>query len=72
MSQYKQIYLWHQCLVYVKNTCIMRAAKLIDGINLNIEKKEYNPAKVIIGSNNSDMSNSNIDHNSHINNLLNT
>lgn len=34
----------------------MKAAKLVDSINLKQENKKYNPAKVIFDSDNSNMS----------------
>lgn len=40
----------------MSNTCVVRVAKLVDDINLKQENKEYNPAKVFINSDDSDVS----------------
>lgn len=40
----------------MSNACIVRAAKLVDHISLEQENKEYNPAEVLVDSNNSDAS----------------
>lgn len=56
VSQNKRICLGHRRLTYVSNTCIVKAAKLIDGINLEQEDKEYNLVEVFVDSDNFDKS----------------
>ena len=56
VSQNKRIHLWHRRLAHISNACIVRAFKLVDGINLDNNSKEYNLAEVLIDSDNSDMS----------------
>lgn len=72
VSQNKQICLWHQRLAHVSNARIVRTAKLVDGINLNIEDKRYDPVKVTIDSDDSDISDLDANSDPHINNLPNT
>lgn len=72
VSQNKWIRLCHWCLVYVSNARVVRAAKLIDGINFNIEDKGYDPVEVTIDSDDSDMSDPDADSDPHINGLPNT
>lgn len=40
----------------MSNVCIVRASKLVNGINLKQNNKEYNPVKVFINLNDSDTS----------------
>lgn len=54
MSQNKRIRLWHRRLAHISNACVVRAAKLVDGIIFEQEGREYDPAKVLIGSDDSD------------------
>lgn len=53
VSQNKCICLWHQQLVYVNNSYILRASKLVDGISLDQNDKEYNFTEVFISSDDS-------------------
>lgn len=46
---------WHQRLVHIRNACILRVAKLVDGIKLNIQE-ENDPAEVLISSDSSNAS----------------
>lgn len=55
ISQSKRIQLWHQWLIYTSNTHLLRAAKLVDGIKLDDDKK-YNLAEIFIDSNSFDIS----------------
>lgn len=72
VSQNKQIRLWHQRLAHVSNARVVRGAKLVDGINLDIKDKGYDPAEVTIDSDDSNMSDSDTDSDLHIDNLPNT
>lgn len=56
ISQSKFFCLWHQRLVYMSNARVVRASKLTDGINLDNKNKEYNPVKIFIDSNKSNVS----------------
>lgn len=58
VSQNKRIRLWHRRLVqvHISNARVVRASKLVDGINLNISDQEYDPAEVLVDSDDSDMS----------------
>lgn len=56
VSQNKRIHLWHRRLAHISNAYVVRASKLVDGINLDNNNKEYNPAEVLIDSDDSDMS----------------
>ena len=53
VSLNKHIRLWHWRLAYASNARVVRASKLVDGIDLGPEKK-YNLAKVLIDSKESD------------------
>lgn len=55
VSPNKRIRLWHRCLAYVSNARVVRASKLVDGIDLG-PKKEYDPAEVLIDSDDSEAS----------------
>lgn len=64
VSQNKRIRLWHQQLGYTINARVVRVFKLVDGIDLDMENKEYDSAEVLLNSddlNNSDKFNSNND-----------
>lgn len=54
VSQNKRIQLWHLRLAYISNVRILRAAKLVDEMKLDVEKK-YDPAEVLINSDNSNV-----------------
>ncbi len=56
VSQNKRIRLWHRRLVHISNARVVRVSKLVDGISLDQDDKEYNPAKVFIDSDDSDAS----------------
>ena len=56
VSQNKRIRLWHRQLAHISNARVVRASKLVDGIDLDNNNKEYNPAEVLIDSDDSDMS----------------
>lgn len=43
-------------MAYASNTLVVRAAKLVDGINLDQKDKKYDFAKVIFNSDNSNAS----------------
>lgn len=51
VSQNKRICFWHQWLAHANNAYIVRAAKLINGINLEQKNKEYNLIEIYIDSN---------------------
>lgn len=51
VSRNKCIYLWHWWLVYVSNTQVVNAFKLVDGIDLGLAKK-YGLIEVFIDSDN--------------------
>lgn len=51
VSQNKKIRLWHCHLTYISNTQVIRALKLVDGIDLGSNK--YNLVKVFIDSDDS-------------------
>ena len=53
VSQNKRIRLWHRRLAHASNARVVRASKLVDGIDLG-PKKEYNPVEVLIDSEESD------------------
>lgn len=72
LSQNKRIRLWHRRLAQVSNARVVRAAKLVDGINLDIEDKGYDPVEVIIDSDDSDVSDSDADPDPHIDDPPNT
>lgn len=71
VSQNKCIRLWHQRLAYVSNASIIRGARLVDSINLDIKDKRFDPANMTINSDNSDKSDFDTDSNIHIDNLSN-
>lgn len=50
VSHNKCICLWHQRLAYVNNACVVKAAKLVDGISFKQEDKDYSPVEVLIDS----------------------
>lgn len=56
VSQNKRVRLWHRRLAHISNARVLRAAKLVDGMKLDNEK-EYDPAEVLIDSDDSDVSN---------------
>lgn len=56
VSQDKRICLWYQRLAHINNACVVRTFKLVDGIILEQDDGEYNPAEVFIDSNDSDVS----------------
>ncbi len=56
VSQNKRIRLWHRRLAHVNNARVVRAFKLVDGVDLGPDNKEYDPAEVFIDSDNSDNS----------------
>lgn len=49
ITKNKQIQIWHCRLKYASNARVVRASKLVDGININSTK--YNPEEVFINSN---------------------
>lgn len=53
IGQNKCIHLWHQRLAYVSNAWVVRASKLVDSIDLGLEKK-YNPAEMFVDLEKSD------------------
>lgn len=57
VSQNKRIQLWQPQLRHISNTRIVKVSKLVDGIDLNMKNKEYNPAKVLFNSDDSNDSN---------------
>lgn len=56
VSQNKCIRLWHYQLAHVSNARVVKASRLVDGINFDIGK-EYNPTEVLVDSNDSDTPN---------------
>lgn len=50
VSQNKYIRLWHRQLGYISNVHIVRVSKLVDGIDLDMKNKEYDPAEVLLDS----------------------
>lgn len=58
VSQNKRICIWHRRLGHISNARVVRASKLTDGIALGLQDKEYDPAKVLIDSDDSDDSES--------------
>ncbi len=57
VSQNKRVRLWHRRLAHISNARVVRASKLIDGIDLGRDGNEgYDPAEVLIDSDNSDAS----------------
>ena len=56
VSQNKRIRLYHCWLAYISNTRVVKASKLVDGIDLDNNNKEYNPAEVFIDLDNSNIS----------------
>ena len=53
VSKNKRIRLWHQQLAHISNTRIVRASKLVEGIDLG-PAKEYDPREVFVDSEDSD------------------
>lgn len=53
VSQNKRIRLWYRRLTHANNVRVVRASKLVDGINLGL-KKEYNLVEVFVNSKDSD------------------
>lgn len=53
VSQNKQIWLWYCQLVHVSNTHLVGASRLVDGIDLNMDKK-YDFTEVLVNLENSD------------------
>ena len=51
VSKNKRICVWNQRLVYIRNVQVVRASKLIGGINLRIHK--YRLSKVLIDADDS-------------------
>lgn len=58
VSKNKRIRLWHQRLAYVSNARVIRASKLVEGIDLGLAK-EYDPTEVFVDSEDSDNSGDN-------------
>ena len=57
VSQNKRIRLWHRQLTYISNRRVVRAFKLVNGIQLgHDDDKEYDPTEVLIDSDNSNAS----------------
>lgn len=56
INQNKHICLSHHRLIYISNVWVVRASKLTNNINLDIKNKVYNPAEVLIESDESDVS----------------
>lgn len=54
VSRNKRIRLWHRRLANVSNARVVRASKLVDGIDIGL--KEYDPAEVFIDSDDSEVS----------------
>lgn len=59
VSLNKHIRVWHQKLAHARNAQVIKAFKLTDKINLDTSNSKYNPAKILINSNNSNASDSN-------------
>lgn len=57
VSQNHRIWLWHWQIAHISNTCIVGASKLVDGIDLDMENKQYNLVEILLNSDNSDNSN---------------
>ena len=55
VSKNKRIHLWHQQLAHVSNARVVRASKLVEGIDLS-PAKEYDPTEVFVDSEDSDNS----------------
>lgn len=60
-SRNKRIRVWHRRSAYAGNAQVVRASKLTDGIDLNTSNSEYDPAEILIDSDDSDASDSNSD-----------
>ena len=58
VSQNKRIRIWQQRLAHVSNARVVKASKLVDGIDLGPADREYDPAEVLIDSDNSETSDS--------------
>ena len=58
VSQNKCVRIWHQRLAHISNAQIVRASMLVDGIELDTIDKDYDLAKVLIDSDNSETSDS--------------
>lgn len=56
VSQNRRIRLWHRRLAHINNARVVRASKLVDGIDLGPQDAEYDPADVLIDSDDSDAS----------------
>lgn len=56
ISQNKHIHIWHLRDIHVSNAQVVRASKLTDGIELDIENKEYNSIEIFIMSDEFDVS----------------
>lgn len=56
VSQNKRIQLWHRQLEHIRKARVVRASKLVDGIDLDMKNKEYNLAEVLFDSDNSNNS----------------
>lgn len=55
VSPNKRIRLWHRRLTHVNSARVVRASKLVDGIDIG-PNKEYDPAEVLINSDDSEAS----------------
>lgn len=55
VSQNKQICIWHCRLTHISNARVIRASKLVEGINLALTDKKYDPMEVLINSEDFDM-----------------
>lgn len=58
VSQHKCIYLLHRRLAHISSARIVKAANLVDSISLEQEGNKYNPAEVLIDSEDSNPSDS--------------
>ena len=56
VSKNKRIQLWHRRLAHINNARVVRASRLVNGIALIFQDTEYDPADILIDSDNSDRS----------------
>ncbi len=54
VSQNKRIRLWHRRLAHASNAQVVKASKLVNGVNLSLAK-DYNPAEVLVDLEDSDI-----------------
>ena len=56
VSKNKYIRLWHRRLAHINNACVVRAFRLVNSIALIFQDTEYDPADILIDSDNSNRS----------------